>query len=301
MGNYELFILGSLSLLTLIVVTLAIIWRKKFRTMHGIMISMFFGMNVGLTAGVLLGATYQGDLYFSTILSMAIGILAGALCGFCFGILSVLEGVMAGLMGGMMGAMLGEMIILNQSINLIQIFLFLSISTIFVIAILKTSKKAKIESKRWLLKPVLLSIIIAVYIIAGNTLAEENEILMNSELQHSDHSSIIDKDSQVIAVETTEMAYSNNKIIVKKDKPITLTLTNLDKIEHDIEIRTSSFNMIKGSKHNHGADKNLLHLHAAPDNTETLTFTLTESGVYEFYCTIPGHKELGMIGQLIVS
>lgn len=301
MGNYEVFILGSLGLLTIIVVTLAIIWRKKFRTMHGMMISMFFGMNVGLTAGVLLGATYQGNLYFSTILSMAIGILAGALCGFCFGILSVLEGVMAGLMGGMMGAMLGEMIILNQSINLIQIFLFLSISTIFVIAILKTSKKAKIENKRWLLKPVLLSIFVAVYIIAGNTLAEENEKLMNSELEHSDHSSKINKDSQVIAIETTEMEYSKNEIIVEKDKPVTLTLTNLDKIEHDIEIRTFSFNIIKGTKHNHGPDKSLLHLHAAPDNTETLTFTLTESGVYEFYCTIPGHKELGMIGQLIVS
>jgi len=44
-----------------------------------------------------------------------------------------------------------------------------------------------------------------------------------------------------------------------------------------------------------------LHLHATPENTETLTFTLTESGVYEFYCTVPGHKELGMIGQFIVS
>ncbi|MFD1927109.1 plastocyanin/azurin family copper-binding protein [Sporosarcina siberiensis] len=307
MGNYELFILGSLCLLTLIVVTLAIVWRKKFRTMHGMMISMFFGMNVGLTAGVLFGVTYQGNLYFSTILSMAIGFLAGALCGFCFGILSVLEGVMAGLMGGMMGAMLGEMIIVNQSINLIQIFLFLSISTIFVIIILKSSKETKIENKRWFLKPVLLSVFIAVYIIAGNSLAEKNGELKNSELQHSGHSSTINntegfnKNSQFIAIETTEMKYSKTKIVVEKDKPITLTLTNLDKIDHDIEIRTSFFNRIKKSEHNHGADKNMLHLHAAPENMEMLTFTLTKSGVYEFYCTIPGHKELGMIGRFIVS
>lgn len=307
MGNYELFILGSLGLLTFVVIILAIVWRKRFRTMHGMMISMFFGMNVGLTAGVLLGVTYQGNLYFSTILSMIIGLLAGALCGFCFGILSVLEGVMAGLMGGMMGAMLGEMINVNQSINLIQIFLFLSFSTIFVVVILKTSKKTKIENKRWLLKPILLSTFIAAHIISGNLLAEQNEKLMNSDLQHSAHSSIINnteslnKSSQVIAMETAEMKYSKNEIIVEKDKPVTLTLTNLDKIEHDIEIRTSFFNMIKGSKHNHGADKNLLHLHSAPGNMEMLSFTLTESGIYEFYCTIPGHKELGMIGRFIVS
>ncbi|PIC62831.1 hypothetical protein CSV79_14940 [Sporosarcina sp. P13] len=97
------------------------------------------------------------------------------------------------------------------------------------------------------------------------------------------------------------MKYSKSKVIVERDKPVTLTLTNLDTIDHDIEIRTSSFNKIKESEHNHRADKGLLHLHAAPENTETLTFTLTQSGNYEFYCTIPGHKELGMIGRFIVS
>ncbi|EGQ20003.1 plastocyanin/azurin family copper binding protein [Sporosarcina newyorkensis 2681] len=307
MGNYELFILGSLGLLTFVVVTLAIIWKKTFRSMQGMMISMFFGMNVGLTAGVLLGVAYQGNLYFSTILSMAIGVLAGALCGICFGTLSVLEGVMAGLMGGMMGAMLGEMINVHESINLIQIFLFLSISTIFVIIILKTPQKTKIKNKKWLLKPLLLSFLIAVYMIAGNSLAEENGKLVNSELQQNGHSPTINhteefnKKSQVIAIETAEMKYSKNEIIVEKNKPVTLALTNLDKVEHDIEIRTSSFSMIKGSNHNHRGNKDMLHLHAAPEKMETLTFTLTESGIYEFYCTIPGHEELGMIGRFIVA
>ncbi|WP_233189573.1 MULTISPECIES: plastocyanin/azurin family copper-binding protein [unclassified Sporosarcina] len=307
MGNYELFILGSLGLLTFVVVTLAIIWKSKFRKMQGMVISMFFGMNVGLTAGVLLGVTYQGDLYFSTILSVVIGILAGALCGFCFGILSVLEGVMAGLMGGMMGAMLGEMINVSESINLIQIFLFLSISTIFVIIILKTPQKTKMKNKRWLLKPLLLSFLIAVYMIAGNSLAEENGKLVNSKLQQSGHSPTINnteefnQNSQVIAIETAEMKYSKNKITVEKNKPVTLALTNLDNVEHDIEIRTSNFSIIKESNHNHGGNKDMLHLHAAPEKTETLTFTLTDSGIYEFYCTIPGHEELGMIGRFIVA
>ncbi|WP_237262390.1 plastocyanin/azurin family copper-binding protein [Sporosarcina ureae] len=128
-----------------------------------------------------------------------------------------------------------------------------------------------------------------------------------TQLQHNGHSATINNredfntNSQFIAIETTEMKYSKTKILVEKDKPITLTLKNLDKIDHDIEIRTSSFNITKKSEQNHGQDKNLLHLHAAPENTETLTFSLTESGIYEFYCTIPGHKELGMIGRFIVS
>src|SRR5699024_4764782 len=306
MGNYELFILGSLSLLTFVVVTLAINWKSKFYKMQGMVISMFFGMNVGLTAGVLLCVTYQGNLYYSTILSMIIGVLAGSLCGLCFGILSVLEGVMAGLMGGMMGAMVGEMINVNQSINLIQIFLFLSISTIFVMAILKTSKQTKIENKRWLLKPLSFSLFIVIFMIAGHSLAKENKELANPELQQSVHSSTtspegLNNSSQVIVVETNGMRYSKNEIMIEKDNPVTLTLTNLDNVEHDIEIRTTSFNMIQKSEHNHRGNKNLLHLHAMPAKMNTITFTLTESGVYEFYCTIPGHKESGMIGRIIVS
>ena len=306
MGNYQSFILGSLGLLTLVVVIVAIIWKRKFRTMQGMMISMFFGMNVGLTAGVLLGVTYQGNLFLSTILSMAIGVLAGSLCGLCFGILSVLEGLMAGLMGGMMGAMVGEMIRVDQSISLIQIFLFLSISTIFLIAILKTPQNSKVLTKKWLLKPLVLSTFVAFFIIGGNSIAEKYGSQKELEISKSQDSAITgstdnpDSESQMIVLETVDMKYSKNVITVEKDKPVTLTLTNLDKVEHDIEIRTSSFN-IMGSKHNHGGKKDLLHLHATSENTETLTFTLTESGVYEFYCTVPGHKELGMVGQFIVS
>lgn len=306
MGNYQLFVLGSLGLLTLLVVIVAIIWKRKFRTMQGMMISMFFGMNVGLTAGVLLGVTYQGNLFLSTILSMAIGVLAGSLCGLCFGILSVLEGLMAGLMGGMMGAMVGEMIRVEQSISLIQIFLFLSISTIFLIAILKTPQNSKVLTKKWLLKPLVLSTFVAFFIIGGNSIAEkygsqkELEILKSQDLAITGSTDNPDSESQMIVLETVDMKYSKNVITVEKDKPVTLTLTNLDKVEHDIEIRTSSFN-IMGSIHHHGGKKDLLHLHATSENTETLTFTLTESGVYEFYCTVPGHKELGMVGQFIVS
>src|SRR5690625_2436820 len=172
MGNYGLFVLSSLGLLSIVVVTLVILWRNKLQKMQGLAISMFFGMNVGLTAGVLLGVTYQGDLYLSTILSMLIGILAGALCGLCFGLLAVLEGVMAGLMGGMMGAMLGEVINMHESTNLIQIFLFLSISTIFLIVILKTPENRKLKNKIWVLKPILLAFFIMIYMITGHSLAK---------------------------------------------------------------------------------------------------------------------------------
>ncbi|MFC5591649.1 plastocyanin/azurin family copper-binding protein [Sporosarcina soli] len=307
MGNYPLFVLGSLGLLTVIVVILAVNWKKTFRTMQGMMISMFFGMNVGLTAGILLGVTFQGNLFLSTMLSMAIGILAGLLCGLCFGILPVLEGVMAGLMGGMMGAMVGEMIRVDQSISLIQLFLFLSLCTIFIMAILKTPRNSRIHSKKWLLKPVLLSGVIVAYIIGGNSFVKSYGNLIELEPSNSHHSVTatpnenLDSGRQLIALETANMKYSTNEIIVEKDKKVNLTLTNLDQVVHDIEIKVPSLPIDNGSEHNHGTGNNVIHLHASPKSTETLTFTPTESGVYEFICTVPGHKESGMVGKFIVS
>ncbi|WP_203247682.1 plastocyanin/azurin family copper-binding protein [Sporosarcina beigongshangi] len=307
MGNYQLFVLGSLGLIAFVIVILSVFWRKKFRTMQGMMISMFFGMNVGLTAGVLLGATYQGNLFLSTTLSMVIGVVAGTLCGVCFGILPVLEGVMAGLMGGMMGAMLGEMIRVEQSLQLIRLFLFLSIGTIFIMVILKTSKNSKIPSKKWLLKPILLSSVIAVYLIGGNTFVESSENLMELESLNRHHSVTTtptenpDRESQLIVLETADMKYSANEIIVEKDREVSLTLTNLDQFEHDIEIKVPSLSLDNRSQHNHGKENNVIHLHAAAKSTETLTFTPVESGIYEFICTVPGHKESGMVGKFIVD
>ncbi|MFS0577300.1 plastocyanin/azurin family copper-binding protein [Sporosarcina sp. 179-K 3D1 HS] len=304
MENYLYFVFGSLALLTIIVIILALIWKKKFQTMQGMIISMFFAMNVGLTAGVLLGVTYQGNLFLTTILSMAIGVFAGSICGLCFGILSVLEGFMAGIMGGMMGAMVGEMIDAEQSNSLIQIFLLLSFSTIFIIAILITPHNSKVQNKKWLLKPFLLSGIIAVYLIGGSSLAGDLGLQTKPELSSDASTTVKSTENlsiQKVAIETGEMRYSKNKIIMEKDKPVSLTLKNLDNIEHDIEIEMPFKNMTNEFKHKHEMKKNAIHLHATPNSMVKLTFTPTETGVYEYVCTVPGHKEFGMVGKLIVN
>lgn len=308
MGYYQMFILASLTVLTIIVVMLARKSKKIFNPMQGMIISMFFGMNTGLTAGVLLGITFQGDLFLSTILSMAIGMLAGSICGRYFGILSILEGIMSGLMGGMMGAMLGEMINEEQSVGLIRLFLFLSIITLFLFALLPHKKNQKIQNKIWLLRPVLLATCITFYFVGGVSFAEKqmNSITMTPSQDHSDHSNNvenkIENNSQVITIQAKNMKYSKTKVVVEKNQSITLILENQDNIEHDIEMKIPSQNDngLK-LKHNHGTEENLIHLHAEPKSTEQLTFNPTDSGVYEFFCTIPGHKESGMVGQVIVN
>ncbi|MEK4427398.1 plastocyanin/azurin family copper-binding protein [Solibacillus sp. FSL K6-1523] len=306
MGNYQLFVLISLVLLTVIVIAMGVIWRKKYRTMHGMVISMFFGMNVGLTVGVLFGVTYQGNLFYSTILSLAIGVLAGSICGLCFGLLAVFEGLMAGLMGGMMGAMVGEMIRTEQSFSLIQLFLFLSGCTIFIMAMLKKQKYIQVTKKRWLVKPIVVSTLLGVNIIVGNYFAE-NFGGSNEEGSLSGHHSSLNitsensaEKSEIIVIEADEMKYSTNEIVVEKDSAVHLTLINRDQIEHDIEIKAPVLPTDNESKHHQRTENNAIQLHAAPKSTETLTFTPTEPGTYEFMCIVPGHKELGMVGRMIV-
>lgn len=307
MGYYQMFILASLTLLTLIIVILARRSKKIFNPMQGMVTSMFFGMNIGLTVGVLFGVTFQGNLFLSTILSMTIGMLAGLLCGSYFGILSILEGLMSGLMGGMMGAMLGEMINEEQSLALIRMFLLLSITSIFLFALLPNKKNQKIHNKIWILKPFLLAICIAFYFVGGVSLAEKqiSSISKDSSLEHHNHSkseaNIIKNASQVITIQAKNMKYSITEIFIEKNQPVTFVLENVDNIEHDIEMKIPTMNSDNETKHNNGPDENVIHLHSAPKNTQLLSFTPNVSGVYEFICTVPGHKEFGMIGQVIVK
>ena len=49
------------------------------------------------------------------------------------------------------------------------------------------------------------------------------------------------------------------------------------------------------------ADQPKLHVVAAAESRGTLTFTPTKPGQYEFYCTVAGYKEAGMVSVLTVK
>lgn len=44
-----------------------------------------------------------------------------------------------------------------------------------------------------------------------------------------------------------------------------------------------------------------IHVAAAPGSRNTIEFTPSEPGEYEFVCTVAGHKEAGMVGTLVVN
>lgn len=82
----------------------------------------------------------------------------------------------------------------------------------------------------------------------------------------------------------TEFVFDPNAIEVAAGAKLKLTLANKGTIEHDFTIDSLGFKV-----------------HAAIGTSETATTAALTAGVYDFYCSIPGHKEAGMTGKLTVK
>jgi plastocyanin len=82
-----------------------------------------------------------------------------------------------------------------------------------------------------------------------------------------------------------QLSYDTKQLTAKAGK-VTITMTNMSPIEHDVAVA-------QGSK----------VLGATPTfqgGSRTLTLSL-KPGTYTFYCTVPGHRQAGMEGTLTVS
>lgn len=95
--------------------------RAEFTCMEGMMIGMTIGMVAGFLFGAVVGAT--NGMFVGSVFGMAVGMVAGAYTGKCCGIMGVMEGMMAGLMGGTMGAMLTVMMLADNLLLFMPLFI----------------------------------------------------------------------------------------------------------------------------------------------------------------------------------
>ena len=110
-----------------------------------------------------------------------------------------------------------------------------------------------------------------------------------------------------ITVEASDFAYKPAAITVPAGEPVTITLNNVGKVEHDFVVEKINVTNVEASdtgpaahhQGGHQADYDL-HFFARAGDTATLQFTALEPGTYEVFCSIEGHKEAGMIAKLIV-
>jgi uncharacterized cupredoxin-like copper-binding protein len=76
---------------------------------------------------------------------------------------------------------------------------------------------------------------------------------------------------------------------VRAGVPTRIELANAGAAEHSLVVTTPD-----------GA-RDRVHLDAAPGATVAATYELGEPGTYPVLCTVPGHSEGGMVGEIVVS
>jgi plastocyanin len=93
--------------------------------------------------------------------------------------------------------------------------------------------------------------------------------------------------TQPVEVKATDaLRFEPATITVKRGTPVQLTLVNSGALEHNWVVDSL------GGKR--------VELDAQPKTSASVEFTTAGPGSYEFYCSIPGHREGGMKGSLVV-
>lgn len=88
----------------------------------------------------------------------------------------------------------------------------------------------------------------------------------------------------VFAIEMIDIAYTQTELVVPANTEITINLVNNGAAVHTFTI--DELDVASGD--------------LASGETSSVTFDTGEPGEYEFYCSIPGHREAGMVGTLTV-
>jgi len=116
--------------------------------------------------------------------------------------------------------------------------------------------------------------------------------------------------SQAITLRAQTMTYSPWTFEVMAGVPVELTFVNEETLEHDfsvLEIPVESVSQADPMSAEHEmqmgdvALEPVLHVAAEAGATNHLSFTATKPDRYEFYCTVAGHKEAGMVGTIVVK
>jgi uncharacterized cupredoxin-like copper-binding protein len=113
---------------------------------------------------------------------------------------------------------------------------------------------------------------------------------------------------QEVSLTAVDMAFQPNQLEVTAGMPVRLTMVNEGALDHDFSIleipmETMGATAVAMPGHDMGAMTADPQLHMAVNMglSNTVEFTPTKPGTYEFSCTVAGHKDAGMLGTLVVK
>lgn len=111
--------------------------------------------------------------------------------------------------------------------------------------------------------------------------------------------------NEVHIVMSDRLRFEPDEIRLKAGEPVVLDLDNGDgSTLHDFTVdEMPVMDVDEGMGAEHEMDEEMTALHMAVDAGDKgkIAFTPKEPGEYEFYCSVTGHAQAGMIGKLIVE
>lgn len=126
---------------------------------------------------------------------------------------------------------------------------------------------------------------------------------------HEDHAAADhDEPEQIVVTMTDQLTFGPEEIVVPAGQPVRLVISNDGSALHDFTVDQIPVTHIHhegdsmDSDHMAGEGHDEFDLHMALDGGDAgvLEFIPGEPGEYVFHCTVPGHTENGMHGELIV-
>jgi uncharacterized cupredoxin-like copper-binding protein len=101
-----------------------------------------------------------------------------------------------------------------------------------------------------------------------------------------------------------KMLFSPDKIEVKKGEQVRFKIKNDGLLDHELVLATLADNL----KHAEEMKKNPEMEHddpnakrVAPGKQDEIVWKFTKPGTFDFSCLIPGHREAGMFGTVVVK
>lgn len=115
---------------------------------------------------------------------------------------------------------------------------------------------------------------------------------------------------QAVTVAARDIEFGTERIEATAGVPIELTLVNEGALDHDFsiveiplrgEVGGAEEEEMEGHDMTMEMEELDVHVSAAAGQSATITFTPSAPGEYEYFCTVPGHRESGMVGTLVVT
>ncbi|MEX0383473.1 plastocyanin/azurin family copper-binding protein [Spiribacter sp. 1M153] len=96
---------------------------------------------------------------------------------------------------------------------------------------------------------------------------------------------VLAQTGRTVEVRASEFAFEPNQLRVEQDETITLKLVNAGSLSHNIHLA--------------GADIRTETIQGG--GSDTITFTAGTDGIVSFFCNVPGHKQAGMEGEIVIE